>query len=71
MNTFLYEAYLTDGQVKLVECLHDADRSTAVAMIRVLNQELRTVDPNAAEVVRFGFVGFVGASKADEAHHGL
>jgi hypothetical protein len=37
-------------------------------MIRVLNQELRTVDPNAAEVVRFGFVG---ASKADEAHHGL
>ncbi len=53
MQKFRYEAYLADGQVKLVECLHDADRSTAVAMLQMLNQELRRIDPHGAEVVSF------------------
>lgn len=55
MNRFRYEAHLADGQVKLVECLHDADRCTSVAMLQVLNQELRRLDPHCAGVESFEF----------------
>jgi hypothetical protein len=53
MNKFRYEAHLADGQVRLVECLYDADKNTAIAMLQMLNQELRTLEPHCCEVVRF------------------